>query len=74
MKLVSDWKRVLRHAWSVRLMLIAAVLTGAEAALPLIGSAFPIPPSLLAGLSFIAVGGGFAMRLIAQKEFNDADQ
>lgn len=74
MKPVSNWRRVLRHAWSVRLMLIAGVLTGAEAALPLLGSAFPIPQSLLAGLSFLAVGGGFVMRLIAQKEFSDADQ
>jgi hypothetical protein len=74
MMLVSDWKRVLRHAWSVRLMLLAALLTGCETILPLVQDIIPIPQWVFAGLSFVAVSGGFAMRLLAQKEFTDADQ
>ena len=31
--LIDDWHRVLRRAWSVRLMLLAAVLSGLEVAL-----------------------------------------
>ncbi|WP_081455273.1 DUF7940 domain-containing protein [Roseibium aggregatum] len=40
MKLVSDWRAVLQRAWSVRLMLLAALLSGAEVALPFLGDFF----------------------------------
>ncbi|MER9586983.1 hypothetical protein [Mesorhizobium sp. M0276] len=33
MRLVDNW-RALKHAWSVRLLFIAAVLSGLEVALP----------------------------------------
>ena len=33
MTLVANWRAVLRRAWSVRLMLVAAVLSAAEVAL-----------------------------------------
>lgn len=45
MQLVPDWRHVLRKAWSVRLILLAGVLTGIEAVLPLLGDTFPIPPA-----------------------------
>ena len=34
MKLVSDWRHVLRNAWSVRLIVLAALLSGLEVVLP----------------------------------------
>jgi hypothetical protein len=45
MRLASDWKRVLRHAWSVRLIVIAGILSGIEAVLPLI-DAFPVSETI----------------------------
>ena len=39
MKLDHDWKRTLRHAWSVRWIALAAVLTGIEVILPLFSDA-----------------------------------
>lgn len=33
MKLVDDWKRILRKAWSVRLALLSAVLSAGEFAM-----------------------------------------
>lgn len=68
-KLHDDWRRILRHAWSIRLLGIAALLQGAEAALPAIQTVVSFPSGIFAGLSFLATGGAFATRLLAQKKF-----
>lgn len=47
-------------------MLIAAALSGLEAALPFLTDA--VPTGLMAILSMIAVGGGFVARLVVQKD------
>ena len=57
MKLVWNWKRVLKHAWSIRLIVLAGVLSGAEIALPLIREAVDVPAGVFAGLSFAATAG-----------------
>lgn len=67
MKLVADWRRVLRHAWSVRLMILAAVLSGAEIALPLLAGVLPVPPLTFAALSGLATAAALVARLVAQK-------
>jgi hypothetical protein len=36
MKLVANWRAVLRCAWSIRLMILAGLLSGVEVALPLL--------------------------------------
>lgn len=64
MKLLDDWKSIAKKAWSFRLMLLAAVLSGAEVVLPLFMDS--IPRGLFAVLSFVAVGGGMVARLVAQ--------
>ena len=73
MRLASDWKRVLRHAWSVRLLILAGLLSGLEAVLPLIEQ-FPIPrPLFLATVvaTPIVVMAAFIARIVAQKEFDE---
>ncbi len=74
MKLVSDWKRVLTCAWSIRLLLLAGILSGLEVVLPLIGDALPIPTGVFAVLSLFITAGAFVARIVSQKEFRDADQ
>ena len=73
-RLRPDWQTVLRRAWSIRLMLLAGLLSGCEVALPLLGDA--LPRNLFAVLSMLAVSGGFVARLLAQQDMNDgrADQ
>jgi hypothetical protein len=66
-KLVWNWKRVLKHAWSIRFIVIAGVLSGAEIALPLIREAIDVPAGVFAGLSFAATAGAFIARLVAQE-------
>jgi hypothetical protein len=41
MNLVPNWKRVLRRAWSVKFNLLASVLTGFAAALPVLMDKMP---------------------------------
>lgn len=65
MKLIDDWRRVLRRAWSARLMLLAALLSGVEIILPFYSDA--VPPRTFAALSFLAVAGAFIARFIAQQ-------
>lgn len=71
MKLASDWKRVLRYAWSIRLLVVAGILSGFEVALPLIHGLFPIPQGVFAALSGLTVCVAFIARLIAQKDISD---
>lgn len=71
--LVPDWKAILRHAWSVRLMIVAALLSGAEVALPLLNGLLPIRPGVFALLSGLVVAGAFVARIVAQKRIRTLD-
>jgi len=71
MKLVANWARVLRHAWSIRLMILAGLLSGAEIALPMLDELLPIPRGLFAALSGLASSGAFIARFVAQKAVED---
>lgn len=74
MKLAPDWQVVLRRAWSIRLMLIAAILSGLEVVLPLLQGFISLPPGIFAALSGLTVSAAFVARLVAQKGVSDADQ
>lgn len=76
LQLREDWGWVLRHAWSVRFIAVAGVLTGAETALPLVANFTPIPPPLYAGLMFILTCGALMSRLVVQRSIgnNNASQ
>lgn len=71
MKLAPNWRAVLRRAWSVRLMIAAAILSGIEVALPLLDGLLPIPTGVFAALSGVTVAGAFMARLAAQKGLSD---
>ncbi|ANB34735.1 hypothetical protein M2324_000418 [Rhodovulum sulfidophilum] len=64
MHLVPQWRALIRRAWSIRLILIAGLLSGLSLASPdLLG----IPRGLFAGLSALVTAAAFAARLIAQR-------
>lgn len=65
MTLYPNWKDILRRGWSIRFMLVAGLLSGAEVALPVFAD--QIPRGVFASLSFLAVSGAFISRLVAQK-------
>lgn len=68
MKLVDDWRAVVRRAWSIRLMIVAGVLSGLEVVLPLIDGWVPLDRGVFAALSGFTVAAAFVARLVAQKD------
>ena len=66
MRLLPEWRRLLRKAWSVRLVLIAGALSGVEVVLPFFADA--VPRGLFAVLSFFAVCGALVARIVVQKD------
>ena len=64
MELLPDWKKIARRAWSFRLTIIAAPLSGAEVVLPLFIDV--LPRNLFASLSFVAVVGAAVARVVSQ--------
>lgn len=71
MRLLPHWRKLIRHAWSVRFLGIAFVLSGVEAALPMIQPYCDVSPTLIAGLTGLATAGAFISGLIGQKEFEE---
>lgn len=70
MRLIEDRRDVLRKAWSVRLMLVAGALSGAEIALPLLEGFVDMPRGAFAALSGLATAAAFVARLLAQRDEN----
>jgi hypothetical protein len=70
MHLIKNWNEVLRRAWSIRFIILAGALTGAEVALPLFMDA--APRGVFALLSMITSIGALFARLTAQNGISDA--
>ena len=67
MRLVYNWRKTLKYAWSVRLNLLAIVFIAAETALPLIEKLIVVPPYLFLALAAAASAGAFWARFIKQR-------
>ena len=74
MRLIPEWRRVLRYGWSVRLIVLAGILTGLEAVLPLVPEFLPIPIEYLAVSQFLIVMGALFARFIAQSKVSGDEQ
>lgn len=66
MKFNHNWRQIVRKAWSIRLMVLAGLLSAAEVVLPLF--MHELPRNVFAILSVIAVTGAFVARIVAQKD------
>ena len=65
MILVPNWKIIVRKAWSVRLIILAGLLSGVEAAMPFIDD--KMPRGAFAVASLLVTGAAFVARILAQK-------
>lgn len=70
MRLIPNWRKVLRHAWSVRLIVLAGVLTGCEAILPVVPNLVQVQPGVFAALTFAVVMLALVSRFIAQQKIS----
>ena len=69
MSLVTDWRLVLKHAWSIRFNLLSATSAGASAMLPYTdpgGHAFAALSAILAGCAALFAGLSAFSRVIHQ--------
>jgi GH24 family phage-related lysozyme (muramidase) len=66
MRLLPDWRAVLTRAWSIRLILLAAVLSGLEVALPLLPWA--VHPGVFAALAGAVSATALLARLLVQRD------
>lgn len=74
MRLIPEWRKVLRYGWSVRLIVLAGFLTGLEAILPFAPELLPIPIEYLAVSQFLIVMGALFARFIAQSKVSGDEQ
>ena len=70
-RLIPDWKRVAKKAWSVRLMAAASILTGCEATLPFVSDT--VQRGHFAALTFVVVTLALLTRFLAQQELHEGD-
>lgn len=66
MKLYSNWKEIIRKAWSIRFIVISGLLSGCEVILPLFHE--DIPKNIFASLSLFFVTAAFIARIVAQRD------
>jgi hypothetical protein len=64
MNLISEWKHVLRHAWSFRFSVLSAINGLLEIVLPIYVDA--LPRGIFAGLSVLSAGCGAIARVVDQ--------
>lgn len=69
MRLIEDWKRVLRYGWSIRLIVLAALLSGVEIVLPMFSDV--IPRNTFALLSFLTTIAACIARVVAQPKMRE---
>jgi hypothetical protein len=64
MYLLDHWTTILKHAWSLRLVILAGLLSGVEVVLPLFTDMFP--RGVFSGLSVVAAISAAVARVVAQ--------
>ena len=68
--LIADWRAVLRHAWTVRLIAAVFLLQVAELVLPLVGGSLPFPPVVTAILTGLVSAAALVARVTLQKDLS----
>lgn len=72
MRPVYEWKRILKRSWSIRLALLAGLLTGAEAIVPLFFDS--MPRNIFAALSFFVSAAAIVARIVAQPAMHNPNE
>lgn len=67
LRLRSDWRVFAAKAWSVRLMVVAALFAFLQAVFPVIGLQLPISDTAVASLNGLIVAGALVSQFVVQK-------
>lgn len=69
MMLYAHWRTILRRAWSIRFIALAAILTGCEAVITVTGVDWlPVSQEVRLLFLFALIAAAFVARLVAQKD------
>lgn len=68
MTLLPNWRDVLRNAWSIKFMLLAALMSGAEVVMSILQPSNTLPPGVFAALAGVVTSIALVARLMAQSE------
>lgn len=71
MRLVTNWRSVIVYGWNIRLIALAALLTGAETIVPDLPSYISLTDRQYAVVNFMIVASAFVARLVAQKKVSE---
>lgn len=66
MTLHEEWRWIVRKAWSFRLILLAAVLSGLEVVMPRVQS--DVPAKVFGLASFVVTAAALVARVVAQQK------
>lgn len=66
MRLYSNWKEIVRKAWSIKFIILAGLLSAGEVILPMYGDM--IPRNVFAVLSGLFCCAALVSRIVAQKD------
>lgn len=69
-RLHSDWRRIIRKAWSFRLIVLAGVLSGVETVIPYLGDFVP-EKGIFSGLTVLVTVAAALARVVAQPKMED---
>lgn len=67
--LASNWRDIVKKAWSLRLIVLAAVMMAAQEALPYLSDVVP-PKVMFVATFLVTIGAGLA-RVTSQKNLED---
>jgi hypothetical protein len=70
-KLIQDWKKTAKHAWSVRFMVLSGICQIGEFLVPLYIDKFPRGVMAIAATVFIV--GGMIARFFKQRNMSDEE-
>ena len=75
MTLLPDWKTVIRKAWSVKFMALAAIFSGLETIASIAGEsvAGAFPPGAYAAFVGLLTSVALLARVVAQNELHDGE-
>lgn len=75
--LIENWRKVMARSWSVRLMFLAGIFSGLEAARPYLESAisafYTVKPGWFAIGAFISTAAATVARLLAQEGLSNGN-
>ena len=66
--IATNWKQIVKRAWSIRFLIVAGILTALETVLPIISEV--IPPRIYSTLIGGVIAAAFVARIVSQKDFD----